>query len=144
MLQIRQKVNNKFTANTITVEQAKCTQMLQAWHPFFGSQSNAIIHTVVQSKYLKSMTSWTPIFWLPPLFCFCSKVNGYSWWYLHFKHNYILFLAGEIHIVLKYLMEEVPTEFKPVSRPLNYDSIAVAYIVIALKLLLGFDDFRER
>ena len=41
-------------------------------------------------------------------------------------------------------MEEVPPYFKPSNAPLNYDVLALAYIIVALKLLFGFDDFRER
>ena len=57
------------TADTIdlTVEQVICYKMLLAWHAFFNSQSNAIMYTMLQSNGLKSMTFWTPIFWLTPM-----------------------------------------------------------------------------
>ena len=57
------------TANTITVEQAKCSQMSLAWRGFFLSQSNAIIEAMVQTNILKTMILWSAMFCVAPVFC---------------------------------------------------------------------------
>ena len=51
------KYIKSITANTITMEQAKCTHVLLGCHAYFDSQSNAITSTIVQSGGMKSMTS---------------------------------------------------------------------------------------
>ena len=60
-----------FTANTITVEQAKCTQILLAWHAFFISQTNAIADTIANQMARKAWHSEQPIFAVPQCYGVC-------------------------------------------------------------------------
>ena len=64
-----------FTANTITVEQAKCTQMLLAWHAFFISQTNAIADTIANQMARKAWHSEQPIFAVPQCYGVCCYTS---------------------------------------------------------------------
>ena len=64
-----------FTANTITVEQAKCTQILLAWHAFFISQTNAIADTIANQMARKAWHSEQPIFAVPQCYGVCCYTS---------------------------------------------------------------------
>ena len=74
------------TANTTSLEQANCTQMIRAWRAYFNSQSNTMHRYHGPIKWLEKH-DWTLIFFLSPVLWFLLLVM-IKCWYFYWAKGY--------------------------------------------------------
>ncbi len=67
---------------------------------------------------------------------------------IHFKNDFVtrcaLQFIASIHRYVSTVVETIDMDLKKLDKVLNYDDLAMAYIIISLRLIYGLDDVTEQ
>ncbi len=112
-------------------------------------------------SFSKTFNAWYNVLELATIYVhFCNSqeqvkywgniIYVFQGWFQYYWSLYLfIYVSGELHGLVHRLINLKPPNvlYRPTSTPLlvpHYDVLAMAYIIITLKLLFGLDDFTER